>query len=62
MKFMFAGEEYDCNESQYGEWVDIYHGGGFYARLTFHDIQEAKLSLFPSSFVLAYIEARNNPS
>lgn len=62
MKFTFASKEYDCEESQKGEYVEIYREGDFYARLTVNDIQEARLSLFPSSFVLAYIEARkNNP-
>ena len=62
MKFMFAGEEYECKESQRGEWVDIYHEGVLKTTLTVHDIQEARLSLFPSSFVLAYIEECNNNS
>lgn len=60
MKFTFADKEYECNESQYGEWVDIYCDGGFYARMTVHDVEEAKWSLFPSDFVLAYIAACKN--
>lgn len=62
MKFTFAGKEYVCEESQKGEYVKIYNNGSLKTVLAVSDIQEAKLSLFPSSFVLAYIEARkNNP-
>jgi hypothetical protein len=62
MKFIFANKEYECKESQRGEFVDIFHEGVFKTTITVHDIQEARLSLFPSSFVLAYIAARNNNS
>lgn len=62
MKFTFADKEYNCKESQRGEYVEIYHNGSLKTVLTVSDIQEARLSLFPSSFVLAYLEAcKNNP-
>lgn len=62
MKFTFADKEYECKEHLKGDVVDIFQDGIFKTTLTVHDIQEARLSLFPSSFVLAYIAARkNNP-
>lgn len=57
MQFTYNGLQYEVKESQCCEYTDIYLNGELVKTLYVDDIQNARMSLFPDKFVVAYLAA-----